>query len=306
MNDVCEGALPLELGETIQASTRGGKEELRRLDTCFIRDVGNPAFSRPGVWFTIDVPTNIASSQRLRINACNGTRAETAPIHLSLYESDNNACDILTCAVVINHVDCALEFEVPATGKRQDDRQIQLTYKLLVQQSIPISNFDTNESYAGGVFLLSLFPVEVPSNDDCLRAQNVDVGTNITTSALSATPESMDTVRLCERDNGDMMQQLADQYPAPGVWYRMLVGGRIRLLATACNGEFGNSTHVTVYTGSCNNLRCLSDSQESERACEAQWDATSSESVYFILVERVLADGNDAGEFQLSIDLLFR
>ena len=123
--------------------------------------------------------------------------------------------------------------------------------------------------------------------------------------SLSATPEPIQTTALCDRDNGDIYAHLADKDPVPGVWYRMFVGGRVGLLASACSSERSDLVHVTVYTGACNALECLSDPEVSPFACETIWDATSSESVYFILVERVLESGMDNGDFELAIDIIY-
>lgn len=231
--------------------------------------------------------------ERYRIDACNGTEAATAPVHLTLYESDNNGCDVLICAVTINHVGCALGFDVPKV------RQLGLTYKLLVQQNVPIG--DPN---AGGEFELSWLPAVVPANDACLLAENLDVGDVVVGTAFSATPEDPAIMGICDRNNSDIYERLAAKDPIPAVWYRMLVGGRVKLLASACGSERSELVYVTVYTGDCNNLQCQSSATPSLRSCDTEWEASSSESVYFILVERVLESGTDNGEFELVASLI--
>eukprot|EP00797_Seminavis_robusta_P016604 Sro247_g098060.1 beta-induced protein ig-h3 (1723) ;mRNA; f:27845-33359 len=292
-NDDCSDSTDLKVGGTIVGTTLGAKAEPRNLDTCFRRDVEPSRLTtiRAGVWYSFNLETSPSSVERFRISACNGTSAEKAPVHLTLYESDNNGCDVLICAVTINHVGCALEFDVPLV------KQIGLTYKLLVEQNIPLDDLD-----AGGIFWLSLLPTVIPSNDDCLSATAIDVGDVIAATALSATPESTATTSLCNRDNGDIIERLSDKDPVPGVWYRMFVGGRVTLLASACGSDRSDLVHVTVYTGQCNSLQCASDKLASPLSCESMWEATSSESVYLILVERVLESGTDDGSFQLSVE----
>jgi hypothetical protein len=231
--------------------------------------------------------------ERYRIDACNGTEAATAPAHLTLYESDNNKCDVLICAVTVIHTGCALDFDLP------NFRQIGWTYKLLVQQNVPMD--DPN---AGGEFQLSLLPAVVPTNDACLRAENLDVGEVVVATALSATPEDTAIWDICERRNSDIYERLVQKDAIPGVWYRILVGGRFKLLASSCGSERSNLVYVTVYSGDCNNLQCQSSASTSLRSCETEWEASSSESVYFILVERVLESGTDSGEFELVVDLV--
>ena len=296
-NDDCPGALPLDLGETIVTTTQGATQEPRGLDTCFRRDFGMPAVTRPGIWYSLAARASTSSSRRLRLSACNGTEEATAPVHLTLYESDNNGCEVLTCATTINHLGCSLEFDLPLSLLRQ----VGFSYKLLVQQFI-----SSDTPNAGGTFSLSFEEAQVPRNDNCVQSQYLDVGATIQATALSATAETPEVVSLCDRGNGDILERIAEKDPTPGVWYRMLVGGRVGLLASACNSPRPDLVHVTVYTGSCNDLQCLSDPDTSPAACETIWEATSSESIYFILVERVLENGTDTGDFDLSVDILYR
>jgi hypothetical protein len=230
--------------------------------------------------------------ERYRVDACNGTEATNVPAHLTLYDSDNSGCDVLVCSVTNIHLGCALEFDLI--------RQIGWTFKLLVQQNVPIS--DPN---AGGDFELSLLPVVVPANDACLNAENLDVGDVVVGTALSATPEDPGIMAICDRSNSDIDERVADKDAIPGVWYRILVGGRVKLRASACgSSERSELVHVTVYTGDCNNLQCQSSATPFLRSCETDWEATSSESVYFILLERVLESATDTGEFELVVDLI--
>lgn len=300
-NDDCPGSLPLNLGETIVASTQGATPEPRGLDTCFRREFNLTEIARPSIWYSLSVRATTlpatTGTQRLRLSACNnGTNAETAPVHLTLYESNNDGCDVLLCAPVINHLGCSLEFDVPSPLKRQ----VQFFYKLLVQQYISSSAPDDV-----GTFALTFEEATVPANDDCQEAQRLEIGSSFGATALSATPESPETVALCSRENGDFLERVEVKDPAPGVWYTLLAGGRVGVLASACDSARPDLIHVTVYSGSCNDLECLSDPDLSP-ACETLWEATSSESTYFILLERVLENGTDMGEYNLTVDILYR
>ena len=297
LNDECPGALTLNLGDTIETTTEGANEVARGLDTCFRRDIGGSSVARPGIWYSIDVRPPASSSERLRLSACNGTEAETAPVQLTLYESDNSGCDVLICANTINHLGCSLEFSLPSATPRQTE----VSYKLLVEQIITSDALN-----GGGTFPLSFGVTQVPGNDECVQSQYLEVGATIQGNTQSATPETPEVVALCDRENGDLLERIGKKDPAPGVWYRMFVGGRVGLLASACSSARPDLVHVTVYQGTCNDLQCLSDVSLSSSACETMWEATSSESVYFILVERVLEDGNDEGDFSLSVDILYR
>ena len=296
-NDECPGALTLDLGDTIETTTEGANEVARGLDTCFRRDNDGASIARPGIWYSIDVRPPSSSSERLRLSACNGTEAETAPVHLTLYESDNRGCDVLICANTINHLGCSLEFSLPLSTPRQ----AEVSYKLLVEQII-----SSNTLNGVGTFPLSFGVTQVPGNDECVQSQYLEVGAVIQGNSQSATPETAETVALCDRENGDLLERIGKNDPAPGIWYRIFVGGRVGLLASACSSARPDLVHVTVYQGTCNDLQCLSDPSLSPLACETVWEATSSESVYFILVERVLEDGNDEGDFSFSVDILYR
>lgn len=305
INDLCTGAFPLSLGESMEVSTIGANPEPRGLDTCDRRDVESMNTTRRSVWYSIAAESASSSSRRYRLDACNSTNSDIAPVHLTLYESNNNDCDILVCAVTLNNLGCTLEWDVLPSSSRQvltSSRQVlTTTYKVLVEQIVPTNNTDIVAP-----FNISFSVANVPANDDCLRAETVQVGDIFNATALSATPETLETITTCERDNGDIFQHIANRDPIPGVWYRVVAGGRVRLLASACNSRRNDLVHVTVYTGSCLDLECLTDSSLSPRSCESVWDATSSESVYFILVERVLTSGFDPADFLFSIDIIGR
>ena len=287
----------MELGDTIEVTTKGASEVDRSVDICFRRNSGVSIVERPGVWYSLDVQSPSSSSERLRLSACNGTVADMAPAHLTLYESDNSGCNVLVCAETVNHLGCSLEFDLPAAAPRQGEA----SYKLLVEQLLTGSTLNNNIA-----FTLSFDVTQVPINDECLRAQSLALGTQIEGNAQSATSEAPETVALCNRDNGDILERIDQNDPVPGLWYRVLVGGRVGLVASACDSSRPDLVHVTVYQGTCDDLQCISDPSVSSSTCETIWEATSSESVYFILVERVLEDGSDEGDFSLSVDILYR
>lgn len=283
------------VGETLSNISTDGATPDNLLDKCGNSNLETQNVTKRGIWYSISAQSATSSIRRLRANACNGTDDE-APVQLTLYESDNGGCGVLTCAVTVFNLGCVLEWDIPPPTLRAF-----FMYKLLVEQAIP-----RNDTLGGGTFSLSLEAADVPVNDNCFGARTIDVGQTVTSSALLASPESNQTISLCERDKRGIYQHIANGEPVLGVWYRIFVGGRVRLLASACNSRRSDLVYVTVYSGSCTDLTCLSSPSTPSAPCETVWDAASSETVYFILVERVLETGVDPADFRLSIQLIGR
>lgn len=232
---------------------------------------------------------------------------DTIRTQLLLYESSNNPCVNLECVETINDVGCAVEWDI-----MQSSEMVTKTYKLLVRQLIARDEEDTR-----GSFTLSYTKANIPVNDLCIQAIDIDPEASIVNAtALSATSEPESITNLCttviDRSAFDIFQEflLPEQFPKPGVWYRMLIGGKLRTRVSACDTPYGNLVRVTAYSGDCVNLTCASSKFTEDdfvfeippRDCEAIWDATESESYYYVLVERTLERQSNNGDFDLTIE----
>jgi hypothetical protein len=120
------------------------------------------------------------------------------------------------------------------------------------------------------------------SNDFCEDAAPVTLGQGVISgSTISGT---VDTVGSC----GDA------ENSAAGVWY-LVEGTGQSITASICNDETDNDLHLSVFEGSCGDLKCLSGSSQFDCGV-VSWDSFEYVAYY------VLVSGGGVGNFELVID----
>ena len=127
-----------------------------------------------------------------------------------------------------------------------------------------------------------------PANDDCANA--ISVGTTSVTPG-STEGATLDAAGTCVTGND-----------TPGVWYSV-VGNNTELTAATCGAFFGYDTKVSVYSGSCDSLACVTGNDDncvggaSGLLSSATWCAQSGVT-YFVLVHGF---GGATGPFDLTV-----
>lgn len=123
----------------------------------------------------------------------------------------------------------------------------------------------------------------VPANDQCSGVITLTCGSDVTGSTTYAGSVN-DPVSTCGTTSG-----------APGVWYKIVGNGKI-ITASLCGSSY--DTKIQIYSGSCNNLTCITGNDDS---CGTQSIASwlsSNNITYYIFV---YGYSEDVGDFQLNI-----
>jgi hypothetical protein len=129
-------------------------------------------------------------------------------------------------------------------------------------------------------------------NDDCVNAIQVDVPsvTFGTTTDATYDPDA-DAVGIC-----------GPTYTTPGVWYSVIGTGNT-MTAETCGDFYGYDTKVTVYCGSCGELKCVDGNDDncpsgaSPLLSSVSWCSQES-AEYLILVHGF---GGQTGDFELNV-----
>ena len=143
-----------------------------------------------------------------------------------------------------------------------------------------------------GLVLEEIFPQV--ANDFCDTATPFSIAAGGSFNSLVGSTEeaSYDTVEECIVPN-----------TSPGVWYRVTGTGR-RITVTTCGVQTTFDTRLSVFTGSCQSLECVTGNDDTSRdagscglASTASWLSVEGQT-YFI---RVHGWGSLVGTFQLTI-----
>ena len=238
-----------------------------------------------GVWYrSVGTGNRIAASTCNQANDNFGSSSTLSPGIVTDFDTQisvfRGGCDALEC-IGGNNDRCGLQSSVNFFVD-----QGEFFYVLV--HGTP----DSRGSF--GLTLDEIFPqVE---NDFCDTATPFEIPTGgaYNTEFGSTEEASYDTVDECVVPNS-----------SPGVWYRVVGTGRTVTVTTCGVRSAGFDTRLSVYTGNCQALRCVTGnddtSQTSGGTCGLQstatWLAIEGES-YFI---RVHGWGSFTGKFQLTI-----
>ncbi len=127
-----------------------------------------------------------------------------------------------------------------------------------------------------------------PANDVCVEAEIVDLVAGLQVTVSGSTADGAE---------GDPESAACGASTAPGVWYR-LEGSEQQLRAETCGSSF--DTRLSVYEGSCDQLVCVTNNDDSCGLQSAvEWTAKEGSS-YFVLVHGF---GQSLGDFTLAISV---
>ena len=147
-------------------------------------------------------------------------------------------------------------------------------------------------SRGAGLSLMILAPVVFaqPANDICADAEMVELvdGLLVTVAGSTANGAGQDP------ESGN-----CGASTSPGVWYRLTGIGQ-QLRAETCGSGF--DTRLSVFEGSCEELACVTNNDDSLCGLQsvAEWTANQGDS-YFVLVHGF---GNSSGDFTLAFSSL--
>lgn len=144
---------------------------------------------------------------------------------------------------------------------------------------------------AQGDFALAYGDYITPSNDLCVNAESVSVGTLTSGDTEQASPDGL----------GECQGVSAS---AAGIWYRVVGTGDV-ITASTCEGSQATfDTTLSVYTGSCDGPVCVASNDDAsgirDTCSYVEWASTMGEE-YFI---RVAGFGTETGTFDLTISEL--
>lgn len=272
----CLGAIVLFLGLSAQAQNDACGGALLLTSGVTTSGTTNGAtFDNVGTCNTTNTAPGVwyfvvGTGGSLTVETCGGiTNYDTK---LSVF---SGACGALTCEAG-NDDACGLQSQVITSTSPG-----QLYYIL-------VHGFGS----ATGNFSITATLGSAPSgNDACAGATPVACGSSVTGSTVGA---SVDNAGTCVTTN-----------TAPGVWYQVIGTGGI-ITATTCNAGTNYDTKLSVFTGSCAALTCVTGNDD-DFSCSfsglrstASWSSTPGQ-IYYVLVHGF---GSATGAFELSVDCI--
>lgn len=286
-NDFCITSSPVE----VAGGSNPGSQPLRTLGVTIDATVDNVPVCGDvesighGVWYK-----GVGTGNRLMASTCNDFLDESdfAPLSTAM---PGVVTDFDTQISVFRGGCRALE----CLGANNDRCGLQSSVNFFVEDGEPFyvlvhGSADSKGSF--GLLINEIFPqVE---NDFCDVATRFPIAPGgLTNQLLGSTAEaSYDTVNECVVKN-----------TAPGVWYQTTGTGNM-VTVTTCGGQTDFDTRLSVYTGSCAALECVTGNDDTSRdtascglASTASWQSIEGQ-IYYI---RVHGWGSLTGNFQLSI-----
>jgi len=263
-NDLCDGAIPLDLNaDNLSVSIDGSTAEGANADA---ENASCGASTAPGLWYSV---TGLGAT--MTATTCADT--STYDTRLSLFTGD---CGALEC-VTSNDDNCAIRSTLSTVSWEPVEGA---TYYVLVH----------GWSSSSGDFSLTvdatIAPPVMQDNDGCDGAIALDLATGQAivdgTTAEGATPDA---------ENADCSASTA-----PGLWYTA-VGNGGAMSAGLCGSSY--DTKISVFSGDCGALSCVASNDDS---CGLQsvagWDSEDGVT-YSILVHGF---SSSSGNFILTVD----
>jgi len=156
--------------------------------------------------------------------------------------------------------------------------------------------FKTN--FLPGVkFGLTVKELDPPSNDNCTGAIQLTPNGEVNFgSTLRATYVSDQLAPTCSALDGSDVT-----HSHPGVWYQV-VGTGARLTASLCNEMTQFDTKISVFTGSCGSLQCVSaNNQWCGYQSSVDWESTPGTTYYILVHGATGGTSSSLGDFGLAV-----
>jgi hypothetical protein len=234
----------------------------------------------PGNWYVV-----VGTGDSLTATTCSAiTNFDT---RLSIYCGQ---CDNLTCITANDDYTCATGSNL--TSRASWCSELGRQYFILVHGYLQATGEYALKVTDNGVTCTGALPCAftAPLNDSCVHAASVNVPSVTGGTTLGATVDS--NALACEDVN----------VTAPGVWYSVIGAGH-RFVATTCNDSTTYDTKLSVYCGSCTDLRCVG-ADDDDFTCavnslnsRVEWCAAEGQE-YLILVHGF---SSHTGHFVLSV-----
>ncbi len=261
--------------------------------TRFVTDIDAPASCTPGVdnnsagglWIEFTGTGN----RLYEISTCNpGTEIDT---EVSVY---SGSCGSLTC--INGNDDDPTCSEGSGTGSTftfvPSNPPSNTTERVFIYLKGAQNNY--------GNFTLTVDDIS-PLNDDCARAENMNVPTGgmVVTSGTLVNASDYDAPANCGAgiDNSD----------SGGVWYTFTGNNNRSFLISTCSANTHLDTEISVFTGSCGSFTCV-DGSDDDGICSEGGGASSSsltitapeaDTPYYVYVK---GNGGATGTFDISIE----
>jgi len=294
-NDMCAGAIMLELNQTVEGTTLGGR--LGPEQTVCTAGV-NPAAPRddlPGAWYML-----LGTGDWLTLSACTGN----STLDENGYESQivvySGGCSSLACVVGNDGITSGTECSGYNAGvswlSNAGDLYYAKVYGYLTVGTFGLALFE------GALIGGSQFPP--PTNNLCENAIMLISGSYIpgTTQGATNVSDVGSAVGVC----GD---GVVENF-SPDVWYQFIGTGGVHT-ATTCTGNptldsvsTDFDSQLVIYSGECGNLTCITGNDDNYASSCSSLNAgvswlTEAGVLYFI---RIMDYSGGSGMFGLRID----
>lgn len=278
-NDLCQNAIPINLGDIIDGDTSLASSIGAPLLDCdsdfpFDDTLGN------GIWYTID-----GTGETISLSTCNNADFDTK---IDVFTGN---CDDLVCLVGNDEGEGCFN-----TSELTFESEIGTTYYIYV----------SGYTNATGIFTLTAEAVVLPANDLCNNAIMLNCGETVFGDTKYATATG---APLYDCDPASY------PFPVPfpfldemgrGIWYSIIGTGQDVLLSTCNSADF--DTKIDVFKGNCFALECYAGNDQGSicfgGTSELQFSTTLGE-VYYIYVSGFTSGAiENFGSFALSVECI--
>ncbi|CAB9515603.1 CHU large protein [Seminavis robusta] len=236
------------------------------------------------IWYKV-----MGTGRWLMASTCSSSSVNEFSARLALYQGN---CDQLDCGV-------AKASEVAPSVDRDCGFGYSLNWWSQRGVEYYIMVYKTN--FLPGIqFGLTVEDLDPPVNDNCTGAARLYPDGYVTFgSTLRATYTEDQLAPTCM--NNDVGVNTDVMHTHPGVWYRV-VGTGTRLTASLCHDKTKYDTKISVFEGSCGNLRCvIANDQWCGYQSSVDWESVA-DTMYYILVHGSTGGTSPSmGDFGLAV-----
>jgi len=294
-NDMCESAILLELNQTVEGTTLGGRLGPKQSNCTAGVSPAYPRDDLPGAWYMVN-----GTGNWLTLSACTGnsTLDETGyNPQIVIYSGD---CNSLLCVVGNDGYTGGTECYGSKAGVSWFSSAGDLYFAKVYGSYSSVGTFGLALFEGAFIGVGPQFPP--PVNNLCENAILLFSGSYVSGTTEGATNSS--NVSIC----GDGVVETF----SPDVWYLFIGTGGVHT-ATTCTGSpthdyTGFDSQVIVYSGECGNLTCITGNDDnSANTCSllnaaVSWITEEGVSYYIRIMDFSGEYSGASGLFGLRID----
>ena len=308
-NDSCSSAFgPLDVPQqSSQSSSSSNSDNMwignliggtsgEKVDSTEAPLCGSTQTAGPGQWFLVFGKGN---GQGIRASTCNN--GTSVPAQIAVYDGPGTCTD-LSCKVGLSDdPTCKHESSHPGASTISWKSEENQPYYIFVyvenslDDQVPARFLATNEEDATASFSLSLGEFQVPANDECDDAIQIEISGSEPSWQYGSTENATRSSNYPTCDDENARRRNSHVNDTAGIFYKVS-GTGTAMRASVCNDETKFAALLNVYDKSCSSLGCLLRF-DGERHCEFTWLSELGET-YQILV---YGDG-ERGEFAISVE----